>query len=65
MKREKPLDDSIRKAVETIRHFINETTGKTPSDEEIADALKRYFVLNEIKAQILMDREQRQSAGKN
>ena len=37
---------SICEAVETIRRFVGEVTGYTPSDEEIADALKRYFVLN-------------------
>ena len=57
MKTEKPLNHSILKALQTIRRFIIETTGKAPTDEEIADALKRYFVLNEIKTHILMDRD--------
>ena len=43
-------------AIQTVKHFIAETTGKEPTDEEIADALKRYFVLNEIKEHILMVR---------
>jgi len=51
-----PSREPIPEAVETIRHFITETTGQAPSDKEIADALKRYFVLNEIKAHILMAR---------
>ena len=56
MKAETPPRGPIPEAVETVRHFITETTGQTPSDAEIADALKRYFVLNEIKAHILMAR---------
>ena len=58
MKTQKPLDDLIREAVQHIRYFIAETTGTAPTNEEIADALKRYFVLNEIKDHILMDRDQ-------
>ncbi len=51
-----PLSREILQALETVRHFITETTGKRPTDEEIADSLKKYFVLNEIKAHILMAR---------
>ena len=61
MNTEKPLNHSILKAVQTVRHFIAETTGQPPTDQEIADALKRYFVLNEIKAHILMVREEKQA----
>ena len=56
MKTKIPLRKPIPEAVETVRHFITETTGQAPSDKEIADALKRFFVLNEIKAHILMAR---------
>ena len=61
MHTEKPLNHSILKAVQTVRRFITETTGKAPTDAEIADALKRYFVLNEIKAHIQMVREEKQA----
>ena len=54
MKKETPVSPSIIEAIQTLKHFIAETTGKEPTDEEIADALKRYFVLNEIKEHILM-----------
>ena len=60
MKTENSSDHMILQAVRFVRHFITETTGKPPTDEEIADALKRYFVLNEIKAHILMAREKKQ-----
>ncbi len=46
---------AICEAVDTIRRFVTEVAGYTPSDEEIAAALKRYFVLNEIKEHILME----------
>lgn len=58
MKSKTALDPSIGKALDVIRRFITETTGREPADEEIADALKRYFVLNEIKAHIVMVRAQ-------
>jgi len=50
------MNTAIFEAIDRIRHFVAETTGKAPSDEELADALKRYFVLNEIKDHILMIR---------
>ena len=56
MKTEIAPNDLILDAIQGVRRFITETTGKEPTDEEIADALKRYFVLNEIKAHILMVR---------
>jgi len=55
---------SLAEALETVRHFIAETTGKKPTNDEIADALKRYFVLNEIKAHILMTRQENGPMGK-
>ena len=56
MKTEISPNDLILDAIQGVRRFITETTGQEPTDEEIADALKRYFVLNEIKAHILMVR---------
>ena len=50
------IDPVIHKAIETINNFIKETTGQEPTPEEIAGALKRYFVLNEIKSHIEMER---------
>ena len=44
-------------AVSTIQHFIKEVTGKEATQEEIASALTRYFVLNEIKEYIELHRE--------
>jgi hypothetical protein len=47
-------DPSIVKALKTIRRFVRETTGEEPEDRDIARALCRYFVLNEIKEHIVM-----------
>jgi len=47
----------IIEAIEKITYFIAETTGKAPTTEELSDALKRYFVMNEIKDHILMTRK--------
>jgi hypothetical protein len=45
-----PLDRSLAQ----VRRFVAETTGETPTDEEIADALGRYFVMKEIADHIAM-----------
>jgi hypothetical protein len=50
------LEDCLVEALETMESFIMETTGRKPTQQEIANALKRYFVLNEIKAHVLMER---------
>jgi hypothetical protein len=51
-------EHGLMKALETVDNFIAETTGQKPTQQEIANALKRYFVLNEIKAHIVMEREE-------
>ena len=51
------LDFSIIKAIEAIINFITETTGVAPTPEELSGALKRYFVMNEIKDHIIMVRK--------
>ena len=51
------VHESIKAAVATIQQFIMEVTGAEATQEEIAAALTRYFVLNEIKEHIELDRE--------
>jgi len=46
----------VQSALAMVRRFVSETTGKPASDDEIADALKRYFVLKEIADHIEMRR---------
>ncbi|MBF0119323.1 MAG: hypothetical protein HQK79_10850 [Desulfobacterales bacterium] len=51
------IEPCLLEAILFLRQFINKTTNVPPSDAEIADALKKYFVLNEIKEHILMQRQ--------
>jgi hypothetical protein len=49
-----PKADTLQDAIAAVERFITETTGTPPSEAELADALQRYFVLNEIKGHIEM-----------
>ena len=42
------VDDAIKEALDTIVRFIKATKQIDPTQEQIAAALKRYFVLKEI-----------------
>ncbi len=53
----KEIEQPLLDALETIITFIKETTGRTPDQTELAGALKRYFVMKEIKDHIFMDPE--------
>ena len=46
-------------ALDVISSFITETTGQAATPEEIAHALTRYFVLEEIKGHIEMARQEK------
>jgi hypothetical protein len=46
------LEDSIKDAILTIMRYIKEHTGVEPTQEEVAELLKSYFILNEIGNQI-------------
>ena len=50
------IDPVLNDALGTVSDFIRQVTGVEPTQAEIADALTRYFVLNEIKDHILMMR---------
>lgn len=52
------LENYLVEALESVVNFITETTGQKPTQQEIANALKRYFVLNEIKDNIVMERSE-------
>ena len=52
-----PLDDALA----VVERFVAEVTGRTPTSDEIAAALRRYFVLKEITDHIEMDRKQADS----
>ena len=51
------IDPVFSDALGTVSDFIRQVTGVEPTQPEIADALTRYFVLNEIKDHILMMRK--------
>ena len=51
------LDPVLTDALDIVSDFIRQVTGVEPTQAEIADAMTRYFVLNEIKDHILMLRE--------
>lgn len=51
------LQPSLVKALETVDEFVEQITGQAPTQTEIASALKRYFVLNEIMEHIEMERQ--------
>jgi len=53
-----PVDPELLHALDTIENFIAKTTGQVPTPVEIAHALKRYFVLSEIKEYIEIEREE-------
>ncbi len=46
------LEDCIRDAILTIMKFVKATTGVEPTQDEIAEMLKSYFILNEVGNQI-------------
>lgn len=57
------VDPVLSAALAQVADFIRQVTGTEPTPAEIADALTRYFVLNEIKAHVLMLREGDGTAG--
>ena len=50
------LDKELNDALDFAMQFMEEVTGKVASQAELARALKKYFVLNEIKEYIEMER---------
>ncbi len=46
------LEDSIKDAILTIMKFVKVNTGVEPGQEEIAEMLKSYFILNEVSNQV-------------
>jgi hypothetical protein len=44
-------------AILTVLRYVRDTTGTEPTQEELADALKSYFILNEIGNQIQFQRK--------
>lgn len=57
------IEPGLLEALTTVSDFIRQVTGKEGTQSEIADALTRYFVLNEIKDHIVMLRENENGLG--
>ena len=51
------IEPCLIEAILHLKHFVQEVTGEAPTQEEIAKALKRYFILKEILDQINWERE--------
>ena len=51
------IDPVLSDALATVADFIGQVTGVEATPAELADALTRYFVMNEIKDHILLLRE--------
>ncbi len=55
------LGRQITDAILTVLKYVKATTGYEPSQAEVADALKSYFLLNEIGNQIKFQRKKQVS----
>ena len=55
------IEDCIRSAVQKIDDFFFSATGTRSTQEEIANALNRYFVLKEILDFVVMERDAQHS----
>ena len=55
------LIQPVTDAILTVIKHVRDTTGDEPTQEEIANALKSYFILNEIGNQIKFQRKKQAS----
>ena len=46
------VEDSIKDAILTIIRYVQVATGVEPTQDEIAEMLKSYFILNEVGNQV-------------
>lgn len=53
------VDACLKDALNSVSSFIAQTTGQAATPEEVAGALTRYFVLQEIKEHIEMARQEK------
>ena len=57
------IDKCMQDAVLTIMKYIQNATGSEPTQEEIANALKSYFILNEVGNQIKYQLKKKENGG--
>ena len=53
------LKETVTDAILTVLKYVRDTTGDEPTQEEIANALKSYFIMNEIGNQIKFQRKKK------
>ena len=53
------LSIHITDAILTVLRYVKDTTGEEPSQTEVAEALKSYFIINEISNQIKFQRKKK------
>ncbi len=53
------LEPCMIDAIKALDDYITQTTGTQPTQQELSDALSRFFVLKEIKEFIEMSREEK------
>jgi hypothetical protein len=46
------IEDSIKDAILTIMRYVHVATGVEPTQDEITEMLKSYFILNEVGNQV-------------
>ncbi len=46
------IEDSFKDAILTIMRYVKGITGEEPTQDEIAEMLKSYFILNEVGNQV-------------
>ena len=51
------LKKTITDAILTVLKYVRDATGEEPTQEEIANALKSYFIMNEIGNQVKFQRK--------
>ena len=57
------IDKCMQDAVITIMKYVQNVTGSEPTQEEIANALKSYFILNEVGNQIKYQLKKKENGG--
>ena len=58
------IDESMQEAILAIIQYVRDATGTEPTQKEIANALKSYFILNEVGNQIKYQLKKRDKDGK-
>ena len=62
MKNKQDIQDCLFLSLNKIESYLEKATGKKPTQEELAKALSRYFVLKEIREFIELEREEKKDA---